>query len=92
VAAEIGKATGREIRYIPVSLELYASLLREQGLPEGLVNPLVELIATVLDGRNASTSDGVQRALGRAPRDFADYARDAAASGVWTPALVGSAR
>ena len=25
-----------------------------------------------------------QRALGRAPRDFADYARAAAASGVWS--------
>ena len=92
VAAEIGKATGRELRYIPVSPAQYASLLREQSLPEELVNPLVELITTVLDGRNASTSDGVQRALARAPRDFADYARDAAASGVWTPAPVGSAR
>lgn len=26
---------------------------------------------------------GVQRALGREPRDFTDYARDAAATGVW---------
>ncbi|MEV7190060.1 NmrA family transcriptional regulator, partial [Kitasatospora sp. NPDC093102] len=30
-----------------------------------------------------SLGDGVQRALGREPRDFADYAREAAASGVW---------
>jgi hypothetical protein len=37
----------------------------------------------VLDGRNAYLTDGVQRALGRAPRDFADYARRAAASGAW---------
>jgi hypothetical protein len=41
----------------------------------------------VLDGRNAQLADGVQRALGRKPKDFADYARDAAATGVWTPAL-----
>ena len=41
------------------------------------------LFATVLDGRNAHLTDGVQRALGREPRDFADYARDTAASGVW---------
>jgi hypothetical protein len=26
----------------------------------------------------------VQRALGREPRDFADYAREVAASGVWS--------
>ena len=41
------------------------------------------LFTTVLDGRNAHLSDGVQRALAREPRDFTDYARDAAASGVW---------
>ena len=29
------------------------------------------------------TLDGVQRALGREPRDFADYARYAAATEVW---------
>jgi uncharacterized protein YbjT (DUF2867 family) len=34
-------------------------------------------------GRNAHLSDGVQRALGRPPRDFTDYARDAAATGIW---------
>jgi hypothetical protein len=29
-------------------------------------------------------ADGVQRALGRGPKDFSDYAREAAATGVWT--------
>jgi len=43
------------------------------------------LFTTVLDGRNACLADGVQRALGRAPRDFTDYARETAASGVWSP-------
>jgi len=36
-----------------------------------------------LDGRNAHLCDVVQRALGREPVDFADYARSTAASGVW---------
>ena len=36
------------------------------------------------DGDGAPTlTDGVQRALGREPRDFTDYSRDDAASGVW---------
>ena len=34
---------------------------------------------------------GVQRSLGREPRDFADYARETASSGVWVvSALVGT--
>jgi len=46
---------------------------------------LTFIFGEVLDGRNARLGDGVQRALGREPRDFSDYARDAAASGVWDP-------
>jgi uncharacterized protein YbjT (DUF2867 family) len=81
--AEVAKATGRPVRYLPVSLEDYASLLVEQEVPADFVKLLSDLFTEVLDGRNAYLSDGVQRALGRPPRDFADYARDAAATGVW---------
>ena len=41
------------------------------------------ILEPVLEGVVALPVDGVQRALGRAPRDFADYARRAAATGVW---------
>jgi hypothetical protein len=34
-------------------------------------------------GKTGWLGDGVQRALGRLPRDFADYARAAAATGIW---------
>jgi steroid delta-isomerase-like uncharacterized protein len=48
---------------------------------------------TVMDGRNASTADGVQRVLGRAPRDFSDYARETAATGLWAaPVTAGDER
>lgn len=79
----IATATGRKIRYVPVSGDEYASAMREYGVPEDFTNPLVQLITTVLDGRNAHLSDGVRRALGREPRDFSEYARATAATGVW---------
>ncbi len=82
-AAELSKATGREVRYVPVSPEQYASVLAEQGLPPDFVTMLTDLFTKVLDGRNEHLTDGVQRALSRPPRDFADYARAAAATGVW---------
>jgi hypothetical protein len=47
------------------------------------VKLLADLFTEVLDGRNAYLGDGVQRALGRPPRDFADFARDGAAAGIW---------
>jgi uncharacterized protein YbjT (DUF2867 family) len=82
-AAEIAEATGREIRYVPVSLEEHAAEAAEHGVPAEVVELLTYLFSEVVDGRNADTTDGVQRALGREPKDFADYARDAATSGVW---------
>ena len=80
---EIARAAGREIRYVPVSMKQFTSLLTEQDVPADLVWLLTYLLTEVLDGRNAHLTDGIQRALGREPRDFSDYARDAAASGVW---------
>ncbi len=83
-AAEIAEAAGREVRYVPVSLEEHAADAAEHGVPDEVIELLTYLFGEVVDGRNAETTDGVQRALGREARDFADYARSAAASGVWT--------
>jgi uncharacterized protein YbjT (DUF2867 family) len=82
-AAEIAEAMGREVRYVPVSLEEHATEATEHGVPAEVVELLTYLFAEVVDGRNASTTDGVRRALGRQPKDFADYTREAATSGVW---------
>jgi uncharacterized protein YbjT (DUF2867 family) len=80
---EISRATGREIRYVQIPPEQYTSALTAHDVPADFVRLLTYLFTTVLDGRNAHLTDGVQRALGREPRDFTDYARDAAATGVW---------
>ena len=81
--AEIAEASGREIRYTPVTSEEYSRALAGQGVPSDAIGLLTYLFDEVLDGRNASLTDGVERALGRAPRDFTDYVRAAAAAGVW---------
>jgi uncharacterized protein YbjT (DUF2867 family) len=57
--------------------------LAEAGVPADFAWLLRYLFATVLDGRNAHLSDGIQQALGRAPRDFTVFAREAAAAGTW---------
>jgi uncharacterized protein YbjT (DUF2867 family) len=82
-AAEISSAIGRDIPYVPVSLEEHAAVAAEQGVPAQVIELLTYLFSEVLDGRNAHVTDGVQRALGREPRDFRDFAREAAATGVW---------
>ncbi|MFD7262424.1 NAD(P)H-binding protein [Streptomyces sp. NPDC059874] len=79
VANELTKATGREIKFIPVTNEEYRAVLRENDLPE----EFADLFTMILDGRNAHLVHGVEEALGRKPKDFADFAHEAAATGVW---------
>jgi uncharacterized protein YbjT (DUF2867 family) len=80
---EIAEATGRDIRYVPVSIEEHAAAASGHGVPGDVIELLTYLFSEVLDGRNSGVVDGVQRALGREPRDFTDFARRTAATGVW---------
>jgi uncharacterized protein YbjT (DUF2867 family) len=83
VAEEISQATGRTVRFAQIPKESFASAIQESGAPSEIVWLLNYLFETVLDGRNANLCNGVQRALGREPKDFADYAGQIARSGIW---------
>jgi len=52
-------------------------------VPQDIIDLMLELFTEVLDGRNTEVMNGVQEALGRPPRDFTEYARTTAATGVW---------
>ena len=79
----IARAAGIPIGYRRISPAEFTAALDAEETPADLVELLGYLFTTVLDGRNAHLGDGVQRALGREPRDFAAYAHAAAATGVW---------
>ena len=83
IAADLSRATGRQIVYVPIPHDAFVDGVRASGAPKEVVWMMDYLFSTVLDGRNAHLTDGVQRALGRSPKDFADYARDIAATGLW---------
>ena len=81
--AEISAATGRTIGYTRIPVEDFAASMIAEGVPADVVELLKYLFTSVLDGRNESLCDGVQQVLGRPARDFADWARATAATGVW---------
>lgn len=86
IAKALSQATGREINYINVPHDDFVEGIRQSDAPQDVVWMLDYLFATVLDGRNAHVAYGVVKAIGRPAKDFADYARDAAASGCWEAA------
>lgn len=83
VAEALSEAMGREVQFHAVSVEEYARELVQHGFSKEEALPVAQLIADVLDGRNATLTNGVQRALGREPRDFTDFAREEAIAGTW---------
>jgi len=91
-AAELSAAAGRPITFVEVSPAEFVAEAVAEGLPIELADWIVTLCAVVLDGRNEYLGQGVQQALGRAPRDFRDFAVRAAAEGAWTTADAAGAR
>lgn len=83
LAREISEAAGQPVQFVQIPAEAFAAAIEESGAPADVAWLLNYLFETVLDGRNAYLSDGVQRALGRDPADFSEFARRITARGVW---------
>ncbi|MHA7961217.1 NAD(P)H-binding protein [Streptomyces sp. L500] len=89
--AEIAGHTGRDFRFTAQDPEAFAAELLAAGVPELYAYMDTEeftrmesgLFAHVRSGANGYLTDAVERVLGRAPRDFADYVKETAATGVW---------
>nr|WP_280902513.1 NAD(P)H-binding protein [Streptomyces sp. MAA16] len=79
----IARVTGRTIGYRSVSPDEYVADLMARDVPEDEARFLARLFTWIREGEDAHLSSGVQDVLGRAPRDFADFAEEAAATGVW---------
>jgi len=85
MAAILSTACGQSIRHIPISFEDFHANVAAAG-DEFVADVFTAIARETLDGRNAKLGDGVERALGRKPRDFADYAASAARADAWAKA------
>jgi hypothetical protein len=84
----LSAVTGRTITYVPLSMEAFTAALEAERVPAGMVALLRYLFSEVLAGdESADATDGVLQALGRPARDFATFARAAAAAGAWAPGV-----
>lgn len=83
VASELSQAVGRDVAYQEISRDAFVAAVAGSGAPEEFVQAMDYLFSVVMDGRNSYISDGVIRALGRPPKDFADFAREVATTELW---------
>lgn len=74
---EISEATGRRIRYVPLSHGEFVAELVGQGWSAAEAEDYAEAVSPIRRGMDSHISDGAWRALGRRPRDFTDYVKAA---------------
>jgi uncharacterized protein YbjT (DUF2867 family) len=84
VADELTTATGRSIRYVDLDPDEHVAELTSFGLPREDAEAVRDLFAVIRNHRSEYVSDGVMEVLGRAPRDFTDWARSTAQAGAWS--------
>ena len=84
---EIARAVGREIRYVPISIEDFAAAAAAQGVPSEFVELLTYIFGEVLDGRNARwpTACSVPSAASRGTSATTRATRPPPASGTRGP-------
>lgn len=81
--AELSEALGFSIAYQQIPHGLFLAEITASGAPQHVVEMMDYLFATVLDGRNANVTNGVQQALGRLPKDFTQFSRELAMKTQW---------
>jgi uncharacterized protein YbjT (DUF2867 family) len=84
IADELTAATGRPITYVDLEPEAHVAELIEQGLIQEDADAVRDLFAVIRNHRSEYVSDGVEQVLGRPARDFTDWARETAKTGVWS--------
>ncbi|WP_051795399.1 NAD(P)H-binding protein [Kibdelosporangium aridum] len=85
VADAISTASGREVRYVPITSEEFIAESVRDGWPQQDAADFADVIGAIRRGLDAHVSDGVPRALGREARDFATFASNALWSAVPSP-------
>lgn len=85
MAGVLSDATGRPVQHVPITFEDFHANVAQAG-GAFVADVFTAIARETLDGRNAHLTDGVERALGRKPRDFAAFAAMAAAHGAWNAA------
>jgi uncharacterized protein YbjT (DUF2867 family) len=85
IASALSVAMGSSVHYQSITLEAFHAEMKTIG-GELIADVLKGVCRETLDGRNEWVGDGIQRALGREPRDFVEFCQAAAAAGAWDQA------
>lgn len=88
VVETMSKGIGRDIRYIPITIEEFKEGMKGAGLPDSYVWLFGYLFQEVLGNPdNQEVSTDVSKVLGRHATDFTDYVEKTIATGIWNQSI-----
>ncbi|OEK07221.1 NmrA family NAD(P)-binding protein [Roseivirga misakiensis] len=91
VVATMADGIGRDIQYIPISIEAFADGMKAAGLPDSYVWLFSYLFKEVLGNpENQDVSHDIEKVLGRKATDFKAYVEKTVKTGVWNQAITES--
>lgn len=83
VIEEISETTGRNINFDSITMEDYKRLLSENNVPDDYIWLIDYLFTEVLVEENSVITHDVEKVLGRKAKDFSEYAKETASTGIW---------
>ena len=82
VASILSNATGRTIKYLPISFDAFRHGLEEVS-DKQYADIVTRIAMETFDGRNAHVAKDIERILGRPANDFKSFAYKVARRGCW---------
>jgi uncharacterized protein YbjT (DUF2867 family) len=83
VIEEISETTGRNINFDSITMGDYKRLLSENNVPDDYIWLIDYLFTEVLVEENSVITHDVEKVLGRKAKDFSEYAKETASTGIW---------
>ena len=88
VVKTIAKEVGRDIQYVPISIEEFAEGMKEVGLPDSYIWLFSYLFEEVLGNpENQEVSHDVEKVLGRKATDFEAYVEKVTKTNIWNQSV-----
>jgi uncharacterized protein YbjT (DUF2867 family) len=83
LASEMSKVLGRTISHVSLPPSDLKQGMLAQGMPEELADRMLDLERYFREERASRITNDIKQVIGRDPRQFAQYVREAVTSGVW---------
>lgn len=88
VVAAMADGIGREIKYVPITLDEFKGGMQAAGLPDSYIWLFGYLFEEVLGNpENQDVSDDIETVLGRKATDFKEFVAKTKATGIWNRAI-----